>query len=327
MMTKTIWGGALICAVAGVLTAPGPAARADDYPTHPIRMICPQAAGGPTDFLSRVVADKLSQEFGQQVIVDNRPGASTMIGAELVARAKPDGYTLLMATVTTFALNPSLFAKMPYDPLKDFAPVSLVARTPFFMIVNKDLPVKNVQDLIALAKAKPGTLNYGSPGTGTSPHLVGALFAKMAGIDIRHVPYKAQAAAAVDLESGLIQLSFDGGGLSRIQNGQVRGLGVTTLRRSAIAPDIPTMDEQGLSGFEASLWTGIAAPTGTPGELVARLQAAIAKAMKAPDARQRIESAGGEPVGSTPAEFAALIKSDQVKWGQVVRDSGVQIEQ
>ena len=308
------------------LALPANAAVAEDYPTHPVRLICPQAAGGPTDFLSRVTADQLSQILGQQVVVDNRPGASTMIGAELVAKAKPDGYTLLMATVTTFALNPSLFAKMPYDPLRDFAPVSLVAQTPYFLLVSNKLPVKSVPELIALAKTQPGTLNYGSPGTGTSPHLVGALFAKMAGIDIRHVPYKAQAAAAVDLESGLIQLSFDGGGLPRIQNGQVRGLGVTTQRRIAAAPDIPTVAEQGLPGFEASLWTGIAAPVATPADIVAKLHAAVARAMQAPEARRRIEAAGGQPAGGTPEEFATLIKADQQKWANVVRESGVKIE-
>lgn len=310
-----------------IVLALAASAAAEDYPTRPIRLICPQAAGGPTDFLSRVTADQLSQIFGQQVVVDNRAGASTMIGAELVAKAKPDGYTLLMATVTTFALNPSLFAKMPYDPLRDFAPISLVARTPYFLIVTNALPARGVIELIALAKAKPGALNYGSPGTGTSPHLVGALFAKTAGIDIRHVPYKAQAAAAVDLESGLIQLSFDGGGLPRIQNGQVRGLGVTTAHRIAAAPDIPTIAEQGLPGFEASLWTGIAAPAGTPREIVDKLHGAIARAMRTPEARRRIETAGGEAVGGTPDDFAVLIKSDQLKWAQVVRESGVKIEE
>jgi len=250
-----------------------------------------------------------------------------MIGAELVAKAKPDGYTLLMATVTTFALNPSLFAKMTYDPLRDFAPISLVARTPFFLLVSNKLPATSVAELIALAKAQPGALNYGSPGTGTSPHLVGALFAKMAGIDIRHVPYKAQAAAAVDLESGLIQLSFDGGGLPRIQNGQVRGLGVTTQHRIAAAPGIPTLAEQGLPGFEASLWTGIAAPAGTPADVIAKLHTAVARAMQAPDARRRIEVAGGEAVGGTPQDFALLIKADQDKWANVVRESGVKIEE
>ena len=313
-------------AVAFVL-ALASAAAAEEYPSHPVRLICPQAAGGPTDFLSRVTADQLSQIFGQQVVVDNRPGASTMIGAELVAKAKPDGYTLLMATVTTFALNPSLFAKMTYDPLRDFAPISLVARTPFFLLVSNKLPATSVAELIALAKAQPGALNYGSPGTGTSPHLVGALFAKMAGIDIRHVPYKAQAAAAVDLESGLIQLSFDGGGLPRIQNGQVRGLGVTTQHRIAAAPGIPTLAEQGLPGFEASLWTGIAAPAGTPADVIAKLHTAVARAMQAPDARRRIEVAGGEAVGGTPQDFALLIKADQDKWANVVRESGVKIEE
>ena len=303
------------------------AAAADDYPSRPVRLICPQAAGGPTDFLSRVAADQMSQILGQPVVVDNRPGASTIIGAELVAKAKPDGYTLLMATITTFALNPSLFAKLSYDPLKDFVPVSLVAETPYFLIATNTLPVHSVAELIALAKAKPGTLNYGSPGIGTSTHLVGALFAKMAGIDIRHVPYKAQAAAIVDLESGLIHLSFDGGGLPHIQNGQVRGLGVTTARRVAAAPEIPTIGEQGLPGFEASLWAGIAVPAGTPQEVIDRLHGAIARAMQMPEARRRIETAGGQTIGGTPAAFSTLIKADQAKWAAVVRESGVKIEE
>lgn len=302
------------------------AARSEDYPTRPVRLICPQAAGGPTDFLSRIIADKLSQSLGQQVIVDNRPGASTMIGAELVARAKPDGYTLLMGTVTTLSINPSLFAKMPYDPLKDFEPVSVVAKIPFFLIVSNTLAAHNVPELIALAKAQPGKLNYGSPGNGTSPHLVGALFVKAAGVDILHVPYKGTAAAVVDLESGLIQMMFDAGALPHIKSGAVRGIGVTTAHRAAAAPDIPTLAEQGLPGFEASLWNGVLAPRGTPKDIVAKLHDAVVLAMKAPDARAKIETAGGEPVASTPDEFAALIKSDTAKWAQVVNDSGAKVD-
>jgi tripartite-type tricarboxylate transporter receptor subunit TctC len=314
---------ALAC-VASLST--GHAVQAEDYPTKPIRLICPQAAGGPTDFLSRIVAEKLSQSLGQQVVVDNRPGASTMIGAELVARAKPDGYTLLMGTVTTLAINPSLFARMPYDPVTDFEPISVVGLIPFFLIVDNALPVQNVAELVALAKAKPGQLNYGSPGNGTSPHLVGALFLKAAGIDIQHVPYKGTAAALIELEGGLIQMMFDAGALGHIQSGTVRGIGVTTMHRAAAAPDIPTIAEQGFPSFEASLWNGVLAPAGTSKEIVAKLHAAIVQAVNTPDTRQKIEHAGGEPVGGTPAAFAALIKSDTLKWARVVQESGAKID-
>jgi tripartite-type tricarboxylate transporter receptor subunit TctC len=302
------------------------AALAQSYPNRPIRLICPQAVAGPTDVAARLVGDQLAAALGQPVVVENHVGAATAIGTQLVAKSPPDGYTLLVATVTTLAINPGLYPHLAYDPVRDFEPVSLVAAMPMYLIADPRLPVRGVQDLIALARARPGQLNYGSPGSGTSPHLAGALFASMAGVQVVHVPYKGAAAAQVDMMTGLIQFDFDAGALPTIQAGKLRGLGVASVHRSAAAPEIPTIAEQGLPGFEAVVWTGIVTPAGTPAPIVGLLSRTVNQVMNTPEVRERMLRFGGEVTTSTPQAFAALIQAEMTKWARVIRDSGARPE-
>jgi len=304
-------------------------ALAQDYPSKPIRLISAHAAGGGADQLSRIVSDHLAKLLRQPVVVENRPGASTMIAAEYVAQAPPDGYTILMATVTTLSINPSLFHKMRYDPIKDFAPVTIVASTPFFLGVHAALPIRSVSDVIELAKQKPGSLNVGSSGNGTSSHLAGELFNDMAGVRTVHVPYKATSTRATDLVSGVIQLAFANDLLPFARAGRVRILGVTSSRRLSGYPDIPTVAEAGgLPGYEASVWYGLVAPAGTPAAIVDRVSEAVRTVLAEADVKQKVmQTLGGEVVGNSPAEFAAQIKSDLAKWAQVIKRSNVTIDQ
>ncbi|RZS80876.1 Bug family tripartite tricarboxylate transporter substrate binding protein [Pigmentiphaga kullae] len=315
----------LFAAVAATLPAAGSAAD-PGYPSRPIRLINPQAAGGTSDAISRLFAEKLAIELGQPVVVENKVGASTMIGADAVAKAAPDGYTLLTASVTTLAINPSLFAKMPYDPIKDFEPVSVMAENPYYLMASPMLPANNVQELIKLAKSQPGKLNYASPGTGTSPQLVGALLASMAGIDVVHVPYKGTSTAEVDMAAGRVQFMFSGSGLPTIKAGRAKALGYTGARRSAEMPDLPTVAEQGLPGFEAAVWNGLVAPAGTPPAIIDKLAKAIARIARMPDVQERMASYSAVAVGNTPGEFAALIRRDTQKWGDIVRKTGVRLD-
>jgi tripartite-type tricarboxylate transporter receptor subunit TctC len=264
--------------------------------------------------------------LGQPVVVENRAGASTMIGAEIVARAPADGYTLLMGSVTTLSINPSLFPKIAYDPQRDFAPITVVSSVPMFLIATPGLGVNTLQELIARAKAQPGKLNYSSPGQGTSPHLAGALFAAMAGINTVHVPYKGAAAGTQDVISGQIQFSFEGGALPYIRAGKVKALGVSSPRRTAAMPELPTLAEQGLTGFEAFVWNGLVAPTGTPRAVIERLHGDITALLRQPEVKERLARLAGDAVGNTPDEFAALIRSDASKWAKVIRDTGTKIE-
>ena len=316
---------AAVCLFALALLATA-LAPAQTFPVRPIRLICPQAAGGPADIFSRLVADQLSQTIGQPVVVENKTGAATMIGAEQVARAPADGYTLLMASVTTLAINPSLFPKIAYDPQKDFAPITVVTSVPMFLMVNIDLPVKSVQELIALAKTRPGKLNYPSPGAGTSPHLTTALFATLVGIDVVHVPYKGAAASMQDLIAGQVHFSLDTGGLQYIRAGKVRGIGVTSRNRSPAAPELPTFIEQGLPGFEVVAWNGVVAPAGTPQPVVHRLHAEIVRGLNAPSVRERLRNFAAEGVGNSPEEFAALIRTETARWAKVIRDGNVKVD-
>ncbi len=312
--------------VAGLALA-GPA-KAQDYPSKPIRLVVPFAAGGATDVLARLVGERLTASLGQQVVVDNRPGAGGNIGSDLVARAEPDGYTILMGAVGTHAINPSLYPKMPYDPVKDFAPVTLVASVPNVLVVNPEVPANSVQELIDLAKAKPGELNFASSGNGTSIHLSGELFKAMTGTDIVHVPYKGSGPAVTDLLGGQVQMMFDNmpSSLPHVKAGKLRALGVTSAKRSPALPEVPTIAEAGVPGYDATSWFGILAPAGTPEPVVTRLQGAIVQALGEPEMRQRMADLGAEPVGDTPAEFGQFIAAEIAKWAKVVNDAGVKLE-
>jgi len=303
-------------------------AQAPAYPTKPIRLVVPFPAGGATDILAREVAKHLTDAWGQSVVVDNRPGAGGNIGSELVAKAAPDGYTLEMGTVGTHAINASLYSKMPYDHVKDFVPVILVAGVPNVLEVNPALPVNSVQELIAYAKANPGKLNFASSGSGTSIHLSGELFKVMAGVQMTHVPYKGSAPALQDLIGGQVQLMFDNlpPSLPQIKAGKLRALAVTSAARAPALPDTPTVAEAGLPGFEASSWFGVLAPAGTPPEIVNKLNAEIAKWLASPGAKEKLANVGANIAGGTPEDFARHIQAETTKWAKVVKESGAKVD-
>jgi tripartite-type tricarboxylate transporter receptor subunit TctC len=305
-----------------------PFAFAQAYPNHPIRLVVPFPAGGTTDILARAAAQKLIEALGQPVVVDNRPGAGGNIGADLVAKSAPDGYTLLMGTVGTHAINPSRYAKMPYDHVKDFVPVVLVAGVPNVLVVNPSVPVNSVADLIKLAKSKPGEINFASSGSGTSIHLSGELFKTMAGVDMTHVPYKGSAPALTDLIGGQVQLMFDNlpSALPQIKGGKLRAIAVTSLKRAPVLPDVPTIAESGLPGFEASSWFGVLAPAGTPAPVVAKLNAEVNKWLQSPEARDQLLAQGAAAAGGTPEQFAAHIRAETEKWAKVVKASGAKVD-
>ena len=303
-------------------------ALAQQFPTKPVRMIVPFAPGGGADLVARVVGMKLTEQLGQQVIVDNRAGAAGSIGAELAAKAPPDGHTLLLGSAGPLAINPGLYAKLPYDPARDFAPVSLVTQMGFLLVVHPTLPVKNVKELIALARSRPGQLNYATPGSGSTTHLANELLKSMARIDITHVPYKGVAPAATDLISGQVQMMS--GDLStllpHVKSGRMRPLAVTSARRSSLTPEIPTVAESGLPGYEASGWFGVLAPAATPQAVVARLNAAVVKGVAGDDAKARLGAFGGEIATGTPEQFANHIRAEAAKWGKVVKALGLKGE-
>ena len=314
-------------ALAFVLAA-GHAAHAQTYPSQPIKMIVPFTAGGTTDILARTIGQKLGESLHQPVIVENRPGAGGNIGADAVAKAKPDGYTILMGTIGTQAINASLYSKMPYDSARDFAPITLVAIVPNVLMVHPSVPAKNVAELVALAKAKPGQLNFASSSTGGSPHLSGEMFKQMTGVDIVHVPYKGSAPAITDLLGGQVTLMFDNlpSGLPHVKAGKLRALGVTSAKRSPAAPDIPTIAESGVPGYEVDSWFGILAPAGTPTEIVNKLNAEIVRILKLPDVNDRLAEQGAQAVGDTPQHFAEHIRKETAKWAKVVKASGAKAD-
>jgi tripartite-type tricarboxylate transporter receptor subunit TctC len=303
-------------------------AQAPAYPTKPVRLVVPFPAGGATDILARAVAQKLGETWGQTFVVDNRPGAGGNIGSELVAKAAPDGYTLEMGTVGTHAINASLYAKMPYDHVKDFAPIILVAGVPNVLVVNPAVPVNSVQELIAYAKANPGKLNFASSGSGTSIHLSGELFKVMAGVQMTHVPYKGSAPALADLLGGQVQLMFDNlpPSLPQIKGGKLRALAVTSASRAPALPDTPTIAESGLPGFEASSWFGLLAPAGTPPAIIAKLNTEIATWLASPEAREKLLALGATAAGGTPEDFARHIQQETAKWAKVAKDSGAKVD-
>ena len=297
------------------------------YPTKPVRLVVPFPAGGTTDIIARATAQKLSEAWGQQVIVDNRPGAGGNVGSELVAKSAPDGYTLLMGTVGTHAINPSLYAKMPYDHVKDFAPVILVAGVPNVLVVNPELPVKSIPELIAYAKANPGKLNFASSGNGTSIHLSGELFKAMTGVQMTHVPYKGSAPALTDLVGGQVQLMFDNlpSSLAFIKAGKLRALAVTSTARAAALPDVPTVADF-VPGFEASSWFGILAPAGTPPAIIAKINGEVTKWLATPEAKDKLTAQGANAAGGSPQDFAKHIQAETAKWAKVVKDSGAKVD-
>ena len=303
-------------------------AGAQSWPAKPIRWIVPFAPGGTTDILARTISDKLTIALGKPVIVENNPGAGGGVGAVQTAKAAPDGYTIMGGTISTHAINASLYKTLPYDPVKDFTPITLIARVPNLLVVNPDVPAKNVKELIALMKANPSKYTFASSGNGTSQHLSGELFKSMAGVDMQHIPYKGSPAALQDVVSGQVTMTFDNitTAWPLAKAGKLRALAVTTAKRSPIAPDVPTLAEAGLAGYEIGSWQGVFAPAGTPVDVVKRLNTEIVKIINMPDVREKPVGLGAEPVGNTPDEFAALVKSEVVKWAAVVKQSGARVD-
>ena len=310
-----------------VLAIASGAATAQGYPNKAVRMIVPFPAGGSTDIVGRTVAQKLSEMWGQPVVVDNRSGGGTSIGTDIVAKAPPDGYTLLV-TPAPFTINPSLLAKLPYDALTDFAPITLINTTPLVLVVNPGVPAKSVKELIALAKARPGKLNFGSSTIGGSNHLAGELFNAMAGVQLVHIPYKGNAPALIDLVGGHIDLIFNGvtSALPLIKGGKLRALAVTSLQRSSALPEMPTLDETALKGFEAVAWNGLSAPAHTPREVVAKINADVIRIVNSPELKERLKAEGSDPVGNTPEQYAAFLRAEVAKWAKVIKFAGVKAE-
>ncbi len=304
------------------------AAAADAYPAKPIRFVVAFPPGGGTDIIARAIAQKLSGRLAQQVVVDNRPGAGGNIGTDIVAKAAPDGYTMLMGSAGPLAINASLFAKMPFDPVRDLAPVTLAASTPNVLVVHPSLKAATVKELIALARARPGEINFASSGHGTPAHLAGELFNSMAGVKLVHVPYKGASPALADLLGGQVHLMFSTmpPALPHVKDGKLRALAVTSAKRSPATPELPTVAEAALPGFEANTWHGVVLPAGAPVAIIARLNREIVAILHLPEVVERLSGQGAEPVGSTPEEFAAYIRSETVKWAKVVHESGAKAE-
>ena len=303
------------------------AAGAQTYPTKAVRLVVPFLAGGSTDIVGRTVAQKLSEMWGQQAFVDNRPGGGTTIGTDMVAKAAPDGYTLLV-TPAPFTINPSLLAQLPYDALNDFAPITLINTTPLVMVVNPGVPAKNVKELIALAKARPGKLNFGSSGTGGSNHLAGELFDAMTGVKMVHIPYKGNAGALTDIVGGHLDVVYNGitSAVALIRGGKLRALAVTSLQRSAALPDVPTLDESGLKGFEAVAWNGLSAPAKTPRDVIMKINADVIKIVNSPELKERLKADGSDPVGNSPEQYAAFLRNEITKWARVIKVANVKPE-
>jgi tripartite-type tricarboxylate transporter receptor subunit TctC len=308
--------------------AVAPAALAQTYPTKTVRMIVAFPPGGTTDILARATAQKLTEAFGQQVVIDNRPGAGGNIGTELVARSPPDGYTLLASPGSTLTSNPAVYAKVPFDPVRDFAPVTIIAEVPNVLIVHPSLPVRTVKELIALAKARPGQLAYASTGAGQSTHLSAELFKQMARVDMIHVPYKGSAPALTDMVAGQVTVMFDNmpSCLPFVKAGRLKAIAVTSTKRSPTTPELPTVAEAALPGFDVTVWFSVLAPANTPRDIVTRLNGEIVKALKTPDMRERLSQQGAEPVGNTPEEFSAVIKRDLAKWSKLVKDANIRLD-
>jgi tripartite-type tricarboxylate transporter receptor subunit TctC len=314
----------ILCAIA--LLAIALQAHAQSYPTRPIRIVVPFGPGGFTDVAARILQKELAPAIGQPIVIENKPGAGSTIGTTDVARSAPDGYSLVMIS-TTHVISPHLYKQIPYDPIKDFTPVMKLAEGPYVLVVHPSLPVKNVADLIALAKAKPNTIDYASSGNGSAQHLVGALFVAMAGAPLSHVPYKGSSQAMNDVLGGIVKVSFVGvpNALANLQAGKIKALAVTTKKRYAELPDVPTLDEAGVKGYDATIWLGLLAPPGTPRDIVDKLNTSITKILSTPDARKLMASAGVDVATSSPEDFATLMQSELERWGKVVRETGATV--
>jgi tripartite-type tricarboxylate transporter receptor subunit TctC len=318
--------GSLVLGVALAVAASQAAAQA--WPTKPIKWVVPFAPGGTTDILARTIGEKLGVALGQPVIVENKPGAGGGLGADFVAKSAPDGYTILGGTISTNAINASLYKDLPYDPVKDFIPITLIARVPNMLVVNNDVPAKTVAELIALMKTNPGKYTFASSGNGTSQHLSGELFKSMAGVDMQHIPYKGSPPALQDVMGGNVTMTFDNitTAWPLAKGGKLRALGVTTARRSPAAPDVSTIAETGVVGYEIGSWQGVFAPAGTPPAIVKRLNAEIVKIINLPEVQEKLLLLGAEPVGNSSEEFTMFVKAEVVKWGDVVRKSGARVD-
>ena len=314
----------LAALLSGLLLAT--AAHAQPYPSRAIRLVLPFSAGGLVDVPGRIIAQKLSQALGQPVVVENKPGAGSSIGADFVAKSKPDGYTL-MITSTTHVISANLYKNLPYDSLRDFAPVMKIAEGPYVLVVHPSLAVNNVAELIALAKAQPGRIDYASSGNGSSQHLVGALFCAMAGVDLTHVPYKGSGQATQDLVGGQVKVGFVGTpiALPHLKARRLHALAVSTTKRSPEMPEVPALAEAGLPGYEATIWMGLFAPAGTPREILGKLYSEIGRVLSAPEAKASIGATGVEVTLSPAEEFAAFVRAEHDKWGKVVRDTGATV--
>jgi tripartite-type tricarboxylate transporter receptor subunit TctC len=312
-------------ALAGALACS--AAYAQTYPARPVRMIVPSTPGGSVDTLTRAIAVRLSESWGQQVVVDNRPGAGGIIAADLTAKAAPDGYTLIMCTVASCATNVSLHRKLPYDPVRDFAPITLAATQNLMLLVHPSVPAGSVNELVAAAKASPGKYSFASAGNGTGGHLSGELFKLLAGIELLHIPYKGVAPALVDVVSGQVSMTFASilSSLPQVRSGKLKALAVTGEKRSLAAPDVPTMMEAGVKAYESATWYGLLAPAKTPATIVQRLNTEVVAILKQPEVNDRLSREGADPVGSTPEEFARYIKSEISKWAKVVKAANIQV--
>jgi tripartite-type tricarboxylate transporter receptor subunit TctC len=318
----------ILAATALLALAPQAGFGAEPFPGKQVRFVVPYPPGGPLDTVARLLGQKVSASIGHPVLIENVPGAGGNIGAGVVARAAPDGYTILMGAVATHAINPTLYSTIPYNAQKDFIAVTQLATTPNVLVVNNAVEANSVAEFIKLAKSKPGKLNFGSGSTGSAGHLAGELFKTMAGVDMAHIPYKGAAAAMQDLVAGRVDLMFDNlaSSLSQVKGGRVRALAVTTAKRTKLAPELPTIAESGLAGFDISTWFGIFVPAGTPRPVVDRLHAEFTRALAAPDVREKILALGAEPVGSTPEQFAAYVKAEAAKYAKLVRTSGAKVD-
>jgi tripartite-type tricarboxylate transporter receptor subunit TctC len=326
MKTRTVASAQplALCALTACLLAAATAAPAQGYPTRPIRLIVPTAPGGGTDISARLIAPKLSELLGQQVVVENRAGGNTAIGNAFVAKSPNDGYTLLMG-ISSITINPHTQSKVPYDPIRDFAPITQVVTVPLILVSHPSLPLRNLKELIAFTRARPGQLNYGTGSVGSNPHLAMELFLNMAKLKVAHVPYRGIGPAMIDLIAGQVELMMANilAALPQMRNARIRAYGVSSAKRSPVVPEVPTIAEAGVPGYEVVQWFGILAPAGTPGEIVARLHSAAVRALQDPVVKERFLADGGETIGNTPQEFAAILRSDLERWGKLVRMVGI----